>query len=101
MTADWFLERLGGWGDDPALVANDTRTSYATLLRLTNEWLERLQQRGVGPGVAIAIDGSFSPQACAAFLAAMGLGAVVVPLTRLMRAHRERFLEIAEVSLLV
>jgi acyl-CoA synthetase (AMP-forming)/AMP-acid ligase II len=101
MIADWFLERMSGWGDQPALVSNDTRTSYATLLRLTGEWQERLQARGVGPGVALAIDGSFSPQACGAFLAAMQLGAIVVPLTRLMRAHRERFLEIAEVSLLV
>jgi acyl-CoA synthetase (AMP-forming)/AMP-acid ligase II len=101
MIADWFLERMSGWGDQPALVANDTRTSYATLLQLTREWQERLQARGVGAGVAVAIDGSFSPQACGAFLAAMQLGAVVVPLTRLMRAHRERFLQIAEVSLLV
>ncbi len=101
MIADWFLERMRGWGDQPALVSNDTRTSYATLLRLTEEWQARLQARGVGVGVAIAIDGSFSPQACAAFLAAMQLGAVVVPLTRLMRAHRERFLPIAEVSLLL
>jgi len=101
MIADWFLERMSGWGDGPALVSSDTSANYATLLQLTNEWVERLQQRGVGTGSVVAIDGSFSPTACAAFLASLRLGAVIVPLTRLMRAHRERFLEIAEVSLLV
>jgi long-chain acyl-CoA synthetase len=55
----------------------------------------------VGVGVVVALEGSFSAQACAAFLAALRLGAVIVPLTPLMRAHREKFLGIAEVSLLV
>ena len=64
-------------------------------------WGERLAARGVTAGSVVAIDGSFSLNACGAFLAAMRTGAVVVPLTPLMRAHRETFLTIAEVSLLV
>jgi long-chain acyl-CoA synthetase len=55
----------------------------------------------VSPASVVALEGSFSPQACAAFLALLRLGATVVPLTTLMRAHREKFLEIAEVSHLV
>jgi long-chain acyl-CoA synthetase len=98
---DWFLARLAEWGDSLALITGETQTSYATLLRLSESWRQRLGERGVGTGTVLAIDGSFSAEACAAFVAATELGAVIVPLTALMRAHREKFLEIAEVSLLV
>lgn len=101
MSAAWFLARLLEWGDQPALVSNDQVTSYRTLLELERVWSARLVERGVGAGSVLAIEGSFSPQACAAFLAALRLGAVVVPLTPLMRAHREKFLAIAEVGLLI
>lgn len=101
MTADWFFERMAGFGGDPALVDGERTTSYAQLLVGCADWLKRLAQQGVTPGAVVAIDGSFSPNACSAFLAAMQLGAVVVPLTPLMRAHREKFLQIAEVTLLV
>jgi acyl-CoA synthetase (AMP-forming)/AMP-acid ligase II len=101
MTAAWFLARLPEWGDTTALVSHGRRTSYPELVRTTAAWRERFAARGVGPGRVVAIDGSFSEQACGAFLAALGLGAVLVPLTPLMRAQRERFLRIAEVSLLV
>jgi long-chain acyl-CoA synthetase len=101
MQAAWFFERLSQWGDDPALVSSGHRTSYADLLLLSATWLERLQAEGVGVGVVVAIEGSFSAQACAAFLAATKLGAVVVPLTPLMSAHRDKFLGIAEAALLI
>ncbi len=101
MIADWFSARLADWGDEPALASGEQVTSYAELLQATEAWRERFVERQVRPGVVVAIDGSFSLQACGAFLAAMQLGAVVVPLTALMRAHREKFLAIAEVSLLV
>jgi acyl-CoA synthetase (AMP-forming)/AMP-acid ligase II len=101
MTADWFFARMAQWGSEPALVANEQQTSYAALLQATEAWRERLCDRGVGVGAVVAIEGSFSPNACGAFLAALMLGAVIVPLTPLMRAHRETFLAIAEVSLLI
>lgn len=101
MAVTWFLERLAEWGDQVALVSNERKASYAELLALTQEWEERLAASGVGPGSVLAIDGSFSPHACSAFLAAMKLGAVIAPLTPLMRAQRTSFLAIAEASLLV
>ena len=99
--SDWFLERMAGFGGEPALVDGDRVTSYASLLEGVGSWSVRLNELGAKPGDVIAIEGSFSPQVCSAFLAAKQLGAVVVPLTPLMRAHREKFLEIAEVSLLL
>lgn len=99
--SDWFLERMASFGDEAALATPEGTTTYAALLRLTEAWLTRLAERGLKPGDALAIEGSFSPNACAAFLAGMQLGAVLVPLTPLMRAHRDKFLEIAQASLLV
>lgn len=101
MIADWFLARLRQWGDRPALVSRGVRVSYAQLLEATEAWSVRLREHGVALGAVVAIEGSFSPQACGAFLAALQLGAVVVPLTPLMRAHRDKFLEIAEATLLI
>jgi long-chain acyl-CoA synthetase len=101
MNADWFFERLLSWGDEPALVARGQSVSYAELGAATVAWGERLAACGVAAGSVVAIDGSFSLNACGAFLAAMRRGAIVVPLTPLMRAHREKFLSIAEVSLLI
>lgn len=101
MTSDWFFERLASWGSEPALVASGEPVTYRELLEASETWQARLQSEDVAAGSVVAIEGSFSLHACAAFLAAMRLGAVVVPLTTLMRAHRDSFLEIAEVSLLV
>jgi acyl-CoA synthetase (AMP-forming)/AMP-acid ligase II len=101
MIADWFFERIAGWGDSQALAWNDGTANYAELLRRSQAWRERLAEHQVGLGSVVAIEGGFSPEACAAFLALLGLGAVIVPLTPLMRAHREKFVEIAEVQLLI
>jgi long-chain acyl-CoA synthetase len=101
MIADWFFARLGTWGEQTALASGDVQVSYASLLRASDAWTARLTERGVGLGTVVAIEGSFSLEACGAFLAGLKLGAVLVPLTPLMRAHRNKFLEIAEASLLI
>ena len=101
MVAPWFFERLVEWGDQTALVWKGTETSYAELLRLVERWRADFEARKLEPGQVVALEGSFSPNACAALLALIQLGAISVPLTPLMRAHRERFLAIAEARLTV
>lgn len=101
MNSSWFFDRLAEWGDDTALVWNDRTASYAELRRLMQEWQTEFDARGVRAGSVVAIEGGFSPNACAAFLALAAAGAIVAPLTPLMRAHRDQFLEIAEASLLI
>jgi long-chain acyl-CoA synthetase len=101
MIAPWFFERLIEWGDETALVWKGVESSYAELLRLSERWRAELETRQVGAGQVIALEGSFSPNACAALLALVRLGAISVPLTSLMRAQRETFCEIAEVRLTI
>jgi long-chain acyl-CoA synthetase len=101
MIAPWLFERIVAWGDAPALVWNDSVTSYTELSRLSDAWQERFETRTLEPGQVVALEGSFSPNACGALIALVRLGAIIAPLTPLMRAHREKFLDIAEARLLV
>ncbi|MEO6602261.1 MAG: long-chain fatty acid--CoA ligase [Polyangiaceae bacterium] len=101
MTTPWLFERMVAWGDAPALVWNDSVTTYTELSKLADEWREKFSSRKIGPGQVVALDGSFSPNACGALIALVRLGAIVAPLTPLMRAHRDKFLDIAEARLLV
>jgi long-chain acyl-CoA synthetase len=96
MIAPWFFERIIEWGEDTALVWKGERTSYASLLTLAEAWRLEFERRDLQPGQVVALEGSFSPNACAALMTLVRLGAIAVPLTPLMRAHREKFMEIAE-----
>jgi acyl-CoA synthetase (AMP-forming)/AMP-acid ligase II len=64
-------------------------------------WRSEFERRKIQPGQVVALEGTFSPNACAALVALVNLGAIAVPLTPLMRAHREKFLQIAEARLSV
>jgi acyl-coenzyme A synthetase/AMP-(fatty) acid ligase len=101
MTQSWFYERLNEWGDDIALVWNEQRTTYRTLVKLIEEYSLEFASKGIVEGTVVAVEGNFSPGACAALVALAKLRAVLVPLTPLMRAHRENFLKIAEARLLL
>ena len=101
MIAPWFFPRLAEWGEQTALVWRGAEASYSSLLRSSEEWRAELESRHVGPGDVVALEGSFSPNACAALLALVSLGAVAVPLTPPMRASRDTFLEISEAGLCV
>ncbi|MEO8902136.1 MAG: long-chain fatty acid--CoA ligase [Polyangiaceae bacterium] len=101
MIAPWLFERLVAWGDAPALVWNDTVANYTELSTLADAWQARFEARKLEAGQVVALDGSFSPNACAALIALVRLGAVVAPLTPLMRVHRDTFLDIAEARMLV
>lgn len=101
MITPWLFERIVAWGDAPALVWNDSVTTYTELAKLADVWQEKLEARTIAAGQVAALEGSFSPNACAALIALVRLGAIVAPLTPLMRAHREKFLDIAEARLLV
>jgi len=101
MIAPWLFERIVAWGDAPALVWNDTIASYAELAELADSWQEKFEARNLKAGEVVALEGSFSPNACAALIALVRLGAIIAPLTPLMRAQRDQFLGIAEARLLV
>lgn len=101
MIAPWLFERIFAWGAAPALVWNDSVTSYSEFSKLVDLWQAKFEAEELEAGQVVALEGSFSPHACAALVALVRLHAIVAPLTPLMRAHRDKFLEIAEARLLV
>jgi acyl-coenzyme A synthetase/AMP-(fatty) acid ligase len=101
MITPWLFERIVAWRDAPALVWNDRVANYTELSALADAWQGKFLERKLEAGEVVALEGSFSPNACAALIALVRLGAVIAPLTPLMRAHRDKFLDIAEARLLV
>jgi len=98
MTITWFLERMAQWRDQPAIVWQDHPYTYGDLLDRVQRWSAELKQHAISPGQVVALEGDYSPNACALMLALIDLQTVVVPLTRAVRVHREDFLQIAEVQ---
>ena len=101
MADTWFYDRIAEWGESTALVWNDKGLSYRELVQLAVSYKQQFEARGIGAGTVVAIEGTFSPNACGALVALAQLHAVMVPLTPLMRAHRDTFLAIAEAQLLL
>lgn len=98
MTTHWFLERMAEHADAPAIVWDDRAYTYADLLARAGQWGADLAAAGVGRGQVVSVEGDYSPGAVSLLLALVAAGAVVVPLTRSVEAHRAEFLEVAEVQ---
>jgi acyl-CoA synthetase (AMP-forming)/AMP-acid ligase II len=101
MSVEWLRERLREWGDRPAIVWRDGETGYAAVLAATDAWHERLAAAGIGAGQVVALEGDYSPQACALLLALIERAAIAVPLSAVAAAERTEFLDVAEVQAVV
>ena len=101
MAIDWLLERMSQWRSDPALVWSDQVATYGDILELVGSWRSHLDQHGVKTGQVVALRADYTPRACALLLALMDRKAIVVPLTESVEVHREEFLEIAEVEVVI
>jgi acyl-CoA synthetase (AMP-forming)/AMP-acid ligase II len=101
MTVAWLFERMTQWREQPAIVWHDKPFSYGDLLDRIDGWAQSLGERGVVPGQVAALEGDYSPNACALLLALVGMNAIVVPLTKAVEAHRAEFMQIAEAQVLI
>ena len=90
---------LDVWKSNPdgdAIVWRDRVYDYATLLRLFEEWKQRLPTLGAKPGSVVVLDADFSPNAVALFFALIGQRCVLVPLsTTISRDKRADFMRVA------
>jgi len=92
---------MRGFGDRPAVVWRDTTVSYRDLMSLIDACDVELTAAGVGAGDVVSLEGDYSPSSCALLVALMMRRAILVPLTKSVSAHREEFLEIAEVQVTI
>ncbi|MFJ2959956.1 class I adenylate-forming enzyme family protein [Streptomyces sp. NPDC087270] len=95
---DRFLERLRSFEANEALISDNRRFRYGELLEAVRDWQRYLDSQAVGPGSVVSLEGGYSPGSCAALLALIGRGAIVVPLGRLPEARRAEFLDAAQVE---
>lgn len=98
MPASWLLDRMSQWRDQPAIAWRDRVESYGDLLDRVSAWQQRLEREGVKSGQVVALDGDYSPSACALLLALIQRRAIVVPLTETARHNRAEWFDIAEVQ---
>jgi acyl-CoA synthetase (AMP-forming)/AMP-acid ligase II len=98
MPIDFLIERFAERAGAPAVVSPCAACSFGELAQLVGRWTGELERRRIGPGSVVALEGEFSPNATALFLALAGRGAIVVPQSGSSTAGRERKDELAEVT---
>ncbi|WP_316520089.1 class I adenylate-forming enzyme family protein [Kitasatospora brasiliensis] len=96
-----LTEALRSHGDREAIVFHGRTTTYRTLLTAVEQWRARLDEHGIRAGQVVALESAYSPQACAALVALIEAGAIIVPLVTLPDAKRAEFHEIAEVETVI
>ena len=97
----WLFDRFYESAGRTFIIWNEQHFSYAWLLEHVAEWARALDKNEIGPGTVVAIEGDYSPQSVALFLALIDRGAIIVPLTAAVAVQRDEFRSIAEVQLAV
>ncbi|HEY6332694.1 MAG TPA: benzoate-CoA ligase family protein [Blastocatellia bacterium] len=91
---DYFLGegRLARIGDNQAILFRGRSFSYSDLNGDVLHWAARLANSGLGPSDRVALYLYDSPDQIAAFLAAMSLGAIAVPLNTFLPPRDVNFI---------
>jgi acyl-CoA synthetase (AMP-forming)/AMP-acid ligase II len=76
------MERMHEAGDGEAIVCAGSRVTYRSLIERIGAWLNFFEAEALPPGAVVAIDGSYSIEACALFIALGTSGRVAAPLPR-------------------
>ena len=76
-----LLSRMRGRGSAEAFWWRGESISYQALDERIRAWERRLGERGIGPGVPLALLGDYSPESVSLILALIKIGAIVVPFT--------------------
>jgi len=81
-----------------AMVWRDKSFSYGMLLENIHGFGSTLTSRGIPRGTVAAIEGDFSPNSVALFLALAEHGCIIVPLTASVEAKKPEFRSVAQVE---
>lgn len=91
----WLLERIGTFGERPALATAERVWSYAELAALAEAEVRRLSFAGVGAGEVVAIPGDHDAPTVARLLACLARACIAVPMTALTPEETATRLRIA------
>lgn len=100
MAIDWLIARMTEWKDTHAIVWHDQKFTYKEILDRVEFWNNELEVLGLQPCNVVGLEGDYSLNICALLLTLIQRKAIIVPLTKAVRAQREEFLKTAEAELL-
>ncbi|HEX5965080.1 MAG TPA: AMP-binding protein, partial [Pyrinomonadaceae bacterium] len=96
---EFMLDVWNSKPDGDAIVWRDRVYDYGTLLRLFDNWRQRLPEIGVKRGSVVVLDADFSPNAVALFFALIDQRCILVPLATATK--RNEFIQIAGAEVVV
>ena len=96
MSVDFLLDTWRTFKNDDAIVWNDEPYSYGWLLDRLLFWNEKLRVEQVARGTVTILEGDFSPNAVALFLALTSHGCILVPITGPTNQMTPRVFDIAQ-----
>ncbi len=96
-----FLRTMALFGDQDAMVFNGKNYRYSDLIEMSHTWRHVLDGERIERGQVVALESPSSPEACAALMALVERGAIIVPLGILPAAKREEFHEVAQVEFVI
>ena len=96
MTADFLFDRFREFGDTDAIVWQNRSFSFRWLLEATHSWQRKVSEFGIEPGNVVVLEGDFSPNAVALFLALIQNACMVVPLTSSLTQNEGTLQETAQ-----
>src|SRR6185436_2044702 len=94
---DWLLEKMAEAAGKTAIANGPAVCTYRELLARVADWQQKLAERGIA-GKVVSIEAEYGAEAVAVFLAATSARNILVPISAASAAHRDDFLEIAEVE---
>src|ERR1041384_7206044 len=95
MSVDFLLHTWRAYKNDDAIIWQDQHYSYGWLLDRFFFWNEKLRVEEIAPGAVTVLDGDFSPNAVALFLALTSHGCILVPITN-QTPEKAKVFEIAQ-----
>lgn len=101
MFADFLIDRFAEFTESPAVIAPAGECSFGQLANMVRNWATEVEAEGAGAGTVVGLEGDFSPNSIALFLALADRGAIVVPYRRGERRERASRDAIAQVEALI
>lgn len=95
---DFLFDGMPARGAALAIAEPEGICDYAELHERVLAWTERMAFEGIERGAVVSVEGDYGIETVSVFLALLGRGAVIVPLSRDSAPQRDAFLELGEVE---
>jgi acyl-coenzyme A synthetase/AMP-(fatty) acid ligase len=99
MLLDFLNSVFDEFRNEEAIIWCDQPSTYGWLSDKIRYWSAALRDENFQPGTVVALEGDFSPNSVALFLALVEARAIIVPLTESVAEKRNSFLRISDAQL--